>query len=200
MKEELKFLENIKNHQSIQEFIKEKQIWIPEWWSDEEIKSLAIESWYEEFIQEEKSIVVEKRDAEAEAQKIIADKNKTFIGAWKVVSKVQEKIQFINNEFDDKINDLLEKYPLFERQQFTAKTILAKEVKAGRSSIYITKRVEFFKSIWVDITEEQFADKILAKANPWEWVYADLENERDLKIIQVKKEFEKIAEGQNKTI
>lgn len=100
-------------------------------------------------------------------------------------------IQEEKNKFQKTIEDFLSQYPKAEQETFTKKELLANKVLAGGDSIYINKKVLFYKEkLGIDVTPEFIAQSIIAKSEPWEEKYADLENERDWNIIMIEKNYE----------
>jgi len=96
--------------------------------------------------------------------------------AWLEVEKIQ-KLEEINNSFNEKIKDFNSKYPIEEQKRFSDKLAKAEKVIAWWEDVYITGKATL---LWV--TPLQFSLIIKHKANIFEEFYLNAENERDLLI------------------
>ena len=92
----------------------------------------------------------------------------------------QANIQKINNEFEDKINTFLSKYPKREQDTFSQKLREAEKVIDWWESTYIELKS---KAFW--ITALEFAEKVKQKSDSFISLYAKLENEKDLAILEL---------------
>lgn len=90
---------------------------------------------------------------------------------------LKEKINQINREFDEIIDDYLSKYSRNEITEFTEKKLEAKEVISWGDSVYISGKAKA-----LGITPLDFAKIIIAKNNEYTIMYTNLENEKDAKI------------------
>lgn len=114
---------------------------------------------------------------------------------WKFLEKeknLEQKIKDINEEFDKKINKYLSKYPKREQDTFAEKKSEAEKVLAGWESIYIA-----WKAKALEITPEQFAKIIIAKNNEWTALYTELENEKDLQVMQLEAQILALKTNEN---
>ena len=107
---------------------------------------------------------------------------------WQIVTSnecILYEIKKVNQEFDDQINSFLSKYPQREQDTFTEKKLEAERVINWEESVYISYKSE---ALW--ISAKEYAQKIIDKSNKFIEIYAKLENEKDLKIIELSKKLE----------
>lgn len=91
-----------------------------------------------------------------------------------ILKEKQDKINIINNSFNQKIQAFNSSYPIEEQKRFADKLRKAEKVIDWWTDNYITKKAEHF-----NITPLVFAEWIINKANLFEEFYLESENERD---------------------
>lgn len=94
-----------------------------------------------------------------------------------IIQSKQNKIDLINQEFNNKIFSYNSKYPIEEQKRFSDKLQKAEKVIAWGTDPYIKA-----KALKLKITPLEFAKLIKVKADEFEAFYLKTENDRDDKL------------------